>query len=176
LQLIYIFYEIEGTKVPSFIGIILDLRVEKIRGITKRYLPDSTYFVVDVKLSGKKGFEKVVVFVDGDKGLNIDICAAITKSLSNELDMMNLFEGNYTLEVSSPGIDYPLTSERQYHKNLGRQLRVDRKDGDILKCELLDTVESGITLLVEKGKKQEKKDVFIPYSDIKKSKVLVTFK
>ena len=141
-----------------------------------RYLPDSTYFVVDVKLSGKKGYEKVVVFVDGDRGLNIDICATITKSLSNELDMMNLFEGSYTLEVSSPGIDYPLTSERQYHKNLGRQLRVDRKDGDILKGELLDTVDSGITLSVEKGKKQEKEDVFIPYSDIKKSKVLVTFK
>lgn len=176
MHLIYIFYEIEGTQVPSFIGIILNLRVDKIWKLTERYLPDASYFVVDVRLSGKRGYEKVTVLVDGDKGFNIDICAKIAQSMSDELDSMNLFEASYTLEVSSPGIDYPLSSVRQYHKNLGRYLRIDRMSGDILKGELMKTMESGITLLVDQDKKKEKQSVFIPFSDIKKSKVLVTFK
>jgi ribosome maturation factor RimP len=139
-------------------------------------MPDTSYFVVEAKLSGKKGYEKVVVLVDGDRGISIDTCAKITRSLSEELDALNMFEGSYTLEVSSPGVDYPLKSERQYVKNLGRLLNIDLANGNSVKGDLMKADHSGITLNMTKGKKQEKEELFIPYSDIKKSKVLVTFK
>jgi len=154
----------------------LDLRTEKILSVVEEHLPDTSYYVVDVKLTGKKGYEKVVVLVDGDKGISIDVCAKITRSLSDELDELNMFEGSYTLEVSSPGVDYPLKSERQYLKNLGRSLNIDLVSGDNVKGNLIDTESSGITVEIDKGKKLDKEKLFIPFSDIKKSKVLVTFK
>ena len=154
----------------------MDLRTEKILSVVEEHLPDTSYYVVDVKLTGKKGYEKVVVLVDGDKGISIDVCAKITRSLSDELDELNMFEGSYTLEVSSPGVDYPLKSERQYLKNLGRSLNIDLVSGDNVKGNLIDTESSGITVEIDKGKKLDKEKLFIPFSDIKKSKVLVTFK
>ena len=169
-------YEIEGTKVPSFIGYKLDSRVEQIKSITQDHLPDTSFFVVDVKVSGKMGYEKIVVLVDGDHGIPIDICADIARSLSEELDNLSLFDGSYTLEVSSPGVDYPLSSERQYLKNLGRRLKIDMLNGEVLKGSLLKTDGGGITLSLDTGNRKKVEDTYIPFSDIKKSKVLVAFK
>jgi ribosome maturation factor RimP len=154
----------------------LDLRTEEIWKIVEGHLPDTSYYVVDVKLTGRRGNEKVVVFVDGDQGISIDICAGITRSLSDELDDLNMFEGSYTLEVSSPGVDYPLKTQRQYLKNLGRSLNIDLISGTKIKGNLIETDNSGITVKIENGKYKEKDKLFIPYSDIKRSKVLVTFK
>jgi len=139
-------------------------------------LPDDSFFVVDVKITGKRGNEKVVILIDGDKGISVDICANISRSVSDELELNNMFEESYTLEVSSPGIDFPLTSERQYNKNVGRQLKIDLLNGERIKGDLKGADNSGITLNVYKGKKMENEDLFIPFSDIKSSKVLVAFK
>ena len=139
-------------------------------------MPDDSFFVVDVKITGKRGNEKVVILIDGDKGISVDICANISRSVSDELELNNMFEESYTLEVSSPGIDFPLTSERQYNKNVGRQLKIDPLNGERIKGDLKGADNSGITLNVYKGKKMENEDLFIPFSDIKSSKVLVAFK
>ena len=167
---------IEGTQVPSFIGLNLKIRSEEIQRITEGYLPDDSFFVVDVKLTGKRGNEKVVILVDGDEGISVDICAEISRSVSEELELLNMFEESYTLEVSSPGLDFPLTSERQYNKNIGRQLKIDLSSGERIKGDLKRTDNSGITLNIKTGKKTENEDLFIPFSDIKSSKVLVAFK
>lgn len=169
-------FVIEGTRVPSFIGIKLKLKTEEIQRIAEGHLPDNSFFVVDVKVTGKRGNEKVVILVDGDKGVSVGICADISRSVSEELELMNMFEGSYTLEVSSPGIDFPLTSERQFNKNVGRQLKIDLLNGERIKGDLIRTDNSGITLNIDKGKKMENEDLFIPFSDIKSSKVLVAFK
>jgi ribosome maturation factor RimP len=167
---------IEGTQVPSFIGLNLKIRSEEIQRITEGYLPDDSFFVVDVKLTGKRGNEKVVILVDGDEGISVDICAEISRSVSEELELLNMFEESYTLDVSSPGLDFPLTSERQYNKNIGRQLKIDLSSGERIKGDLKRTDNSGITLNIKTGKKTENEDLFIPFSDIKSSKVLVAFK
>lgn len=139
-------------------------------------MPDDSYFVVDVKITGKRGNEKVVILIDGDSGVSVDICAEISRAVSEELELSNMFEESYTLEVSSPGIDFPLSSERQYIKNIGRPLKIDLLNGDRIKGDLKGTDNSGITLKINKGKKKENEDLFIPFSDIKSSKVLVAFK
>lgn len=167
---------IEGTQVPSFIGLNLESRSGEIQRITEGYLPDDSFFVVDVKLTGKRGNEKVVILVDGDEGISVDICADISRSVSEELELLNMFEESYTLEVSSPGLDFPLVSERQYYKNIGRQLKIDLINGDRVKGNLTGTDNSGITLKIDAGKKKENEDLFIPFTDIKSSKVLVAFK
>ena len=117
-----------------------------------------------------------MILVDGDECISVDICADISRSVSEELESLNMFEESYTLEVSSPGLDFPLTSERQYNKNIGRQLKIELISGERVKGDLTRTDNSGITLKINTGKKKEDEDLFIPFSDIISSKVLVAFK
>jgi len=70
-------------------------------------LPGDQYFLVDVITKGNRGSQKIIVLVDGDDGISVDVCSRISRSLSRELDELDFVEGKYTLEVSSPGIDYP---------------------------------------------------------------------
>ena len=101
--------------------------VEEIRNFAARNLsPDK--FVVEVLISGKKIPKRVLVIIDGDRGITIDDCAELSRALSKEFDERAFFgDENYLLEVSTPGLDHPLKLKRQYHKNTGRNLRVATK-------------------------------------------------
>lgn len=140
------------------------------------FLPDPSYFIVEVKVSGSRGKERILVFIDGDNGMSIDQCAKIARSLSNQLDEMNLFEGSYTLEVSSPGLDYPLTHERQYQKNIGRKVKVRLQDDSLLIGELEDADTDGIKLKFKTDKSKEQEIEYVPFNEIKRTNVVVTFK
>lgn len=140
------------------------------------FLPDPSYFIVEVKVSGSRGKERILVFIDGDDGMSIDQCAKIARSLSNQLDEMNLFEGSYTLEVSSPGLDYPLTHERQYQKNIGRKVKVRLQDDSLLIGELEDADTDGIKLKFKTDKSKEQEIEYVPFNEIKRTNVVVTFK
>lgn len=140
------------------------------------FLPDPSYFIVEVKVSGSRGKERILVFIDGDNGMSIDQCAKIARSLSNQLDEMNLFEGSYTLEVSSPGLDYPLSHERQYQKNIGRKVKVRLQDDSLLIGELEDADTDGIKLKFKTDKSKEQEIEYVPFNEIKRTNVVVTFK
>jgi len=134
-------------------------------------------FVVDVIVKGNAGNQKVVVLVDGDEGIGIDDCSDISRKLSEQLDAENVLEDKYTLEVSSPGVDYPLKFQRQYNKNIGRRVKVRLNDGKILKGELLRVDNTEITISAEKklNKKVVKEELNIPLETINRTNVLVTF-
>ncbi|MBR9999456.1 MAG: ribosome maturation factor RimP [Cyclobacteriaceae bacterium] len=144
--------------------------------VTEKF-PDDAYFLVDVAVKGNPGNEKIVILIDGDQGVDIETCSAISRAVSEELDRMDVFGDSYSLEVSSPGIDYPLETVRQYRKNVGKPLLVVFHDDKNIRGELTDVNDQGISIRYEQGgKKQPPVDTYIPYKDIKKSKVLVTFK
>jgi len=71
---------------------------------------------------------KLIILVDGDKGIGIADCALLAGMLVSP-GGRNLVENAYNLEVSSPGIEAPLTLARQYVKNIGRQLAIKIADG-----------------------------------------------
>ncbi|MFO7256137.1 MAG: ribosome maturation factor RimP [Bacteroidota bacterium] len=152
--------------------------VEEIRRLAESSLEDDTQFIVDVKLSAGKGrSSRVLVIVDGDNGVSIESCAAISRKLSKALDDADILDEQYVLEVSSPGLDQPLKGERQYRKNVGRRLRVTtegRTDEGLLER----VTPEGITLSgsTGKGKKAEAWSREIPFSEIRKAIVLVSFK
>ena len=102
---------------------------EKIRDLAQATLTDENLFIVDVIYSLKQGpSKKMMVIVDGDKGVTIDDCVYISRELSKILDETNLVDDHYLLEVSTPGLDHPLKLKRQYKKNVGRSLKVHFKD------------------------------------------------
>lgn len=155
----------------------MDGLIDDIARIVKDNFPDESYFLVDIQVKGNRGNEKIVVLVDGDQGVDMETVSAISRVVSGELDRMDIFGEGYTLEVSSPGVDFPLQSIRQYRKNIGKSILVVLQDNKNVRGELLDADDQGISIRLEQGaKKQTPVDTYIAYHDIKKSKVLVTFK
>ena len=97
------------------------------------------------------------IFIDKDGGVSVENCASVSRYLSEELDKeenAEVIEGAYTIEVSSPGLDRPLKTKRDFERNLGRMLKVSQK-GKIIKGILKSADETSITLETSpaKGKK-----------------------
>jgi ribosome maturation factor RimP len=133
-------------------------------------------FLVDVQMSGGGVLS---ILIDGDKGVAITDCVAISRHVGFHLEEENTIEQAYNLEVSSPGLDTPLKSLRQYQKNISRSLTVKLSDGNKREGKLIAVDESGITLeenIKEKGKKAVLVQNTIPFADITETKVLVSFK
>lgn len=64
------------------------------------------------------------LFIDKEDGVTVDDCAQVSRELGARLDLENIFEDPYTLEVSSPGLDRPLKTDRDFQRNMERLLKV----------------------------------------------------
>ena len=152
---------------------------DKIRNLAQATLKDESLFIVDVLFSLKHGpSKKMVIIIDGDKGVNIDDIANISRDLSKALDDTNLVDDQYLLEVTTPGLDQPLKLKRQFKKNVGRSLKVHLKDKTIIQGKLAAAGKDHLTLDQEtgEGKKKEIKPRELGYGEIEKAFVLVSFK
>jgi ribosome maturation factor RimP len=135
-----------------------------------------TLFIVDIKMHANG---KLMILVDGDNGIGIDDVAAISRHVGFRLEEENVIETAYNLEVSSPGIDTPLTSLRQYLKNVGRNLAIKMADGTKREGKLTGITEDAVVIeekTKEKGKRAELAEAVIPISKITETKVLISFK
>lgn len=168
-----------GQLVPSFVYHFfgkMDLAAQ-IRQLAESKLVNPSLFVVDVVISNRQGPGKVMVFLDGDNGVSIDDCADLSREIGKELDENGWIENNYTLEVSTAGIDQPLKMIRQYRKNVGRKVKVKLKEKTVE--GRLSEVQDDKILLVEEigsGKKKEERIHDIAFADIEKTLVMVSFK
>ena len=134
-------------------------------------------FLVEVKMLPAR---KLMVLVDGEQGIGIADCAAISRFVGFKLEEENVIDEAYNLEVSSPGIDTPLTLARQYTKNIGRTLGIKMLDGTkregTLKSIDNDNIIIEEKVKGEKGKKIVLEENTIPLSQIAETKVLISFK
>ncbi|MEQ9592489.1 MAG: ribosome maturation factor RimP [Cyclobacteriaceae bacterium] len=141
-------------------------------------LTNSSQFLVDVVITGNQAQRKILVVLDGDNGVTIEDCAKVSRAISSELDELDLIEGKFTLEVSTPGVDQPLKLKRQFKKNEGRGFKIVLKDKSILKGTLVAADESKVELESEE-KVNKKKEVLrrsIPFDQIDKAFVQISFK
>ena len=164
-----------GPESPLFVYSNLMDVVEKIKELAQARVKDPAQFVVDVVLSKHKPY-KVTVILDGDNGITIDDCSLLSRALSEDLDTIDLIKDNYTLEVGTPGLDQPLKLKRQYAKNVGRELKVHQKDKTTVTGLLTETDEDKIVLEVRGSKKNELIKTEIPFSEIEKAIIIVSFK
>ncbi|MCH8905285.1 MAG: hypothetical protein IIA45_15410 [Bacteroidetes bacterium] len=148
-----------------------------LKGLVEELLLGTDYFIVEVHVSGSN---KVMVFLDGDNGIEVELCAKISRKIRSYLDDSNILGENYSIEVSSPGLDIPLIMRRQYKKNIGRNVRVVLKEGYELLGVLEEVNESNIVIdeiekklinnknlkIISLGKKE------ISFKDISSTKVL----
>jgi ribosome maturation factor RimP len=149
---------------------------EEIRRLAEPLLAPG-HFIVEVIVTAKKGPGKVLVLVDGDEGISIDDCAEISRKLSKALDDAALLNDKYLLEVSTPGVDHSLKLKRQYTKHIGRTLKL--KMGERGVDGKLSEIKDDILVLTQEvgtGKKKETVTVEVPFAEIEKAFVVVSFK
>ncbi len=157
---------------------------DKIIDLATQSLPGNEFFIVDVKVTGKSNQQKVLVLADGDQGISINDCAELSRTLGDLLDTSELFPGAFILEVSSPGADELIRNNRQYIKNMGRRFEIIDEEDETIIGTLESVNEDSIVILPEvkkkkasgKDKKEEPVTMEIPYSKIKKSNVIISFK
>lgn len=147
--------------------------IGQITEITETLIKDSALFLVDLKI---KPTNNVKVFIDGDAGVSIEVVSKLNRALYKQIEERSLFpDGDFSLEVSSPGVDEPLKFFRQYKKNVGRKVAVTLQDEQVISGILKEADESGITLQEEIGKKKETREVSVSFDKIKKTIVQISF-
>jgi ribosome maturation factor RimP len=108
----------------------MDLQ-RKIEEITAPFLKESDAFIVDIHIGSVEHRKVVQLFVDTDSGITVGQCTDLNRRIGEALELQNVFQSAYVLEVSSPDITKPLKLLRQYRKNTGRQFRIRyRRDGE----------------------------------------------
>lgn len=137
-------------------------------------LQKAGYFLEDVNLVSPGLHRIVTVIVDGETGLNLDQVTVASKLVSELLDEASFMgETPFTLEVTSPGIDRPLTLPRHFAKNVDRLLKVTKNDGVVLTGRIRSNTQDDVTL--EITEKKEVKEVVIALAEIKRAMVEIEF-
>ncbi|MDH3651731.1 MAG: ribosome maturation factor [Saprospiraceae bacterium] len=147
--------------------------------IAKESLDDKSLFLVALIIKGTSKGSKTSIIVDGDKGVSIDTCARISRTVASEIEALDLIDHAFRLEVSSPGLDHPLALHRQYVKNIGRQVKVTLKDEKVLEGALVSVDNQQIIIekpQPKKAKNKEPEKLRLPFEEIVKTNVLVSFK
>ena len=153
-----------------------DTQIQQIEQWVKTLLEAETeYFCVSIKI---KPTNNIKVFLDGDNGLPIEKCVQFNRKLYKMIEESNQYpEGDFSLEVSSPGLDEPLKLHRQYVKNIGRIVEVIFTDGSKKEGKLIAVADADI--IVEhtqgKGKKAITQQLVIPFNHIKTTTVQIKF-
>ena len=132
-------------------------------------------FLVEIRI---KPTNNVKVFLDSDNGMSLDKLIQYNRKLYKDLEENSFFPGgDFSLEVSSLGLDEPLKLRRQYLKNIGRGVEVTRIDGEKNEGKLLQVGETEIVVEEEKGKGKKKELVqhTIPFDNIKSTKIQIKF-
>ncbi|MEY4087068.1 MAG: hypothetical protein RIU70_178 [Actinomycetota bacterium] len=137
-------------------------------------LQEAGFFLEDINLASPGHHRIVTVIVDGESSLTLDQVTVASKLVSELLDEAAFMgETPFTLEVTSPGIDRPLTLPRHFVKNHDRLLKVIKSDGDVVIGRLLSNTDGAVTLNVVD--KKEEREVTIALTDIKRAQVEVEF-
>ena len=137
-------------------------------------LQEAGYFLEEVNLVTPGNHRIVTVIVDGESALNLDQVTVASKLVSELVDEAPFMgETPFTLEVTSPGIDRPLTLPRHFAKNVTRLLKVVKTDGEVLTGRIASNTDTEITLTVTE--KKTTSDVVLAIADIKRAVVEIEF-
>ncbi|MBW8358509.1 MAG: ribosome assembly cofactor RimP [Weeksellaceae bacterium] len=151
---------------------------DRIAGLLGEFLQErEDLFLIDLKFSAA---DDITVILDGDNGVSLQDCLDASRAVEFNMDRE---EHDFSLQVMSAGLSEPLNSERQFRKNMGRELDILLNDNTKVEGELAKMDENSITLVlryrkpkeVGKGKVDVVEEREIPYTDIKKALVAVKF-
>jgi len=143
----------------------------KIKALADQAAMGGPSYVVEVEVKGGTGTPIIWVYIDAEVGqATIEDCTRISRELGLLMDAHELYSnGNYTLNVSTPGLSRPLTDMRQYRNNVGRNARIKTRIDDktnILEGKFQSLTDDGLVLETKKG------PVELKFADIIETKIL----
>lgn len=154
----------------------METQISQIEKLVAQILePETEFFCVSIRI---KPTNNIKIFIDGDKGISIEKCVQFNRKLYKQIEEAGWYpDGNFSLEVSSPGIEEPLKLLRQYVKNIGRFVEVVFNDESRKEGKLLEVTELEIILETTegKGKKAVTQQLVIPFTNIKTTTVQIKF-
>jgi ribosome maturation factor RimP len=131
------------------------------------------YDIEEVVIDTRARPPRITVIADGDTALDLDTIAALSRSASVLLDGLDSIQGRYVLEVSSPGVERPLTTEKHFRRARGRKVELSLSDGSQLAGRVGETRGNSVTLVVREGREWTVREV--PLDEIAKAIVQVEF-
>ena len=156
--------DVAEIVLPQTPELLADLK-SQVASHLERALDGTAHFVVGLQWSSDS--RRLSVKLDGDHGVNIDVCATLNRSLGKLIDEHG-WEGPIVLEVGSPGAEAPLMLSRQYPQHIGRQLKINLLNGSVVMGIL---VEVDATKLVVKGK--DGLEIPVNFPEIKEARVVI---
>jgi ribosome maturation factor RimP len=135
---------------------------------------DLGFYLEDVHVATPGSHRIVTCIVDGDASLNLDQVTSVSRVISELLDEAAFMgETPFTLEVTSPGVDRPLTQPRHFAKNVDRLLKIIKLDGSEVTGRILSNTDKDVTLTVTV--KKETIEQTVSLADIKRAVVEIEF-
>jgi ribosome maturation factor RimP len=131
------------------------------------------YEIEDVVIDMRARPPRITVIADGETPLDLDAIAALSRSASRLLDGVDGIDGRYVLEVSSPGVERPLTTEKHFRRARGRKVELALSDGSELTGRIGETHGDTTTVVVRGGGGWTVRE--IPLDEIVKAVVQVEF-
>ncbi|MDO8885452.1 ribosome maturation factor RimP [Candidatus Oleimmundimicrobium sp.] len=146
-------------------------KISKIKDLVNQALLANGFELVDIEFKKESVGMVLRIYIDSDKGVTIDMCTKASGAISKELDNVNLLSQNYILEVSSPGIERPLTKPKHFKKYIGSKICVKTKEPIKKRSQfkgILESAKDDLFVVNCDGEMYE-----IPYGKLKKANVVV---
>ena len=141
---------------------------ERVIELIEKPLAEQGCELADVVLARYKSSATLKVFVYSDGGVNLDECVRLSRLVGDIIDATDLFEKGYTLEISSPGLDRPLKTGRDFRYRAGEKVRVhflDKKRKDVT-AEIVSATDDTVKL------KDENSTFEVELDEIDKAKII----
>jgi ribosome maturation factor RimP len=146
---------------------------EQVIGLLDDEFARAGYEIENVVVDAKARPPRITVIADGDTVPDLDAIAALSRSASALLDGLDTIQDRYVLEVSSPGVERPLTSEKHFRRARGRKVDLALSDGSQLTGRVGETRGDTIALVVREERAWAVRE--IPLAEIVKAIVQVEF-
>ncbi len=148
----------------------LDPIVQQVSELISPILVDLGYELVEVQFRHEQHGQVLRIVIYKDSGIGVDDCAKVNREVSYLLDVEDVIDQAYNLEITSPGLDWRLRNERDFTRCMGRKVRIVLRDGSEPLIGLIGEVDDGrVELDIDGGKK------FVALDKIKKAKLVIEF-
>jgi len=150
----------------------MNLLDENIKEIVSKAVERNGFFLIELILRGTEQKRVIEVFIDGEKDISADDCAAVSREIESQLKDLLAKHPDFRLDVSSPGIDRPVKFLKQYIKHVNRKFNISYRSGEEIKklSGKLASIDGDYLTFISNNK-----EVIINFNNIVKANLIVSF-
>ncbi|MEN8142542.1 MAG: ribosome maturation factor RimP [Thermodesulfobacteriota bacterium] len=148
----------------------LDPVVQQISELIDPVLVDLGYELVEVQFRGEQHGQVLRIVIYKESGIGLEDCARVSREVGHLLEVEDVIEQAFNLEVTSPGLDWRLKNERDFARCANKKVRIVMKDGsEALVGLIVEVGEDRVALDIDGNKK------VVFFDEIKKAKLVIEF-